>query len=114
MENNNANKGNFVRGADGNIIFPPNGENVGKTVGMLGGLENKIENISVNFSSGATSSQFQTSFIPKSSYLQGVGGDLIRNAIGAAGLAEKHFRPIEIEAKKIKESQKSNLGEKLK
>jgi hypothetical protein len=30
------------------------------------------------------------------------------------GLADKHFKPIEIEAKKIKESQKSNLGEKLK
>lgn len=39
---------------------------------------------------------------------------MIRNAIGAAGLAEKHFRPIEAEAKKIKESQKSNLSEKLK
>jgi hypothetical protein len=26
------------------------------------------------------------------------------------GLAEKHFRPIEIEARKIKEQQKSNLS----
>ena len=33
---------------------------------------------------------------------------------GSIGLADKHFKPIEVEAKKIKDSQKSNLGEKLK
>ena len=33
---------------------------------------------------------------------------------GSMGLAEKHFKPIEIEAKKIKEAQRSNLTEKLK
>jgi len=33
---------------------------------------------------------------------------------GSIGLADKHFKPIEVEAKKIKESQKSNLGDKLK
>ncbi len=30
------------------------------------------------------------------------------------GLADKHFKPIEVEAKKIKDSNKSNLGDKLK
>ena len=29
------------------------------------------------------------------------------------GLADKHFKPIEIEAKKIKEQQKSNLSKNL-
>jgi hypothetical protein len=33
---------------------------------------------------------------------------------GSIGLADKHFKPIEVEAKKIKESHKSNLGDKLK
>lgn len=30
------------------------------------------------------------------------------------GLADKHFKPIEVEARKIKEQQRSNLAEKLK
>ena len=40
-----------------------------------------------------------------------LGGNL---AGGSIGLADKHFKPIEVEAKKIKDSQKSNLGDKLK
>ena len=41
-----------------------------------------------------------------------LGGGVLGGA--SIGLADKHFRPIELEAKKIKESQKSNLGDKLK
>lgn len=77
-----------------------------KTVHMLGGLGNNLDTINNQFKGGGgvlggavIPPQYQNHSQPTHHSI---------------GLADMHFRPIEIEAKKIKEAQKSNLQDKLK
>ena len=99
---------NFVIGSDGRSIHPPGDEKTSDPIKKMSVLSSNMENIALNFKQGMSINQM-------SGQTMGQGGMLGGNlAGGSIGLADKHFKPIEVEAKKIKDSQKSNLGYKLK
>ena len=80
-----------------------------QALNSLAMLAGSMDSMTLNFRPGAPSNDKQP--LTLASLQQQQQQAMLTASIG---LADKHFKPIEVEARKIKEQQRSNLAEKLK